>query len=91
LTVERGYQQGSIPWTGVTRLRVGGDVRRPWLIAWLDAPYQATLPAPKRRHHGGLRLYPIAHGATVNRRIRQVDELRAALNWYAPHLHDNSY
>ena len=86
LTIERGYKQASIPWSGVTRLRVGGDVRRPWLIAWLDAPYQSTLPAPRRRHHGGLRIYPIAHGATVNRRIRQVDELRAALNWYAGHL-----
>ncbi|MGY4771043.1 serine/threonine-protein kinase [Kribbella sp. CWNU-51] len=91
LTIERGYKQGTIPWNGVTRLRVGGDVRRPWLIAWLEAPYQSTLPAPKRRHHGGIRIYPIAHGATVNRRIRQVDELRAALNWYAGHLHDNSY
>ncbi|WP_405070572.1 serine/threonine protein kinase [Kribbella sp. NBC_01510] len=91
LRVERGYKQGMIPWDGVTRLRVGGDVRRPWLIAWLEAPYQSTLPAPKRRHHGGIRIYPIAHGATVNRRIRQVDELRAALNWYAGHLHDNSY
>ncbi|MEU4288837.1 serine/threonine-protein kinase [Kribbella sp. NPDC026596] len=91
LTVERGYKQASIPWSAVTRLRVGGDVRRPWLIAWLDTPYHSTLPAPRRRHHGGLRIYPIAHGATVNRRIRQVDELRAALNWYAGHLHDNSY
>ncbi|WP_329483586.1 serine/threonine protein kinase [Kribbella sp. NBC_01484] len=91
LRVERGYKQGMIPWDGVTRLRVGGDVRHPWLIAWLEAPYQSTLPAPKRRHHGGIRIYPIAHGATVNRRIRQVDELRAALNWYAGRLHDNSY
>jgi serine/threonine protein kinase len=91
LTIERGYKQGTIPWNGVTRLRVGGDIRRPWLIAWLEAPYQSTLPAPRRRHHGGLRIYPIAHGAAVNRRIRQVDELRAALNWYAGRLHDNSY
>jgi predicted Ser/Thr protein kinase len=91
LTIERSYTQGTIPWNGVTRLRVGGDVRRPWLIAWLEAPYQSALPAPRRRHHGGLRIYPIAHGATVNRRIRQVDELRAALNWYAGRLHDNSY
>ena len=36
LTVERGYKQATIPWSAVTRLRVGGDIRRPWLIAWLD-------------------------------------------------------
>ncbi len=91
LTIERGYKQATVPWSAITRLRVGGHVRRPWLIAWLEPPYVSTLPAPRRQHHGGLRIYPIAHGATVNRRIRQVDELRAALNWYAGRLHDNSY
>ena len=48
LTVERGYEQATVPWSGVTRLRVGGDVRRPWLIALLEPPYQDTLPAPRK-------------------------------------------
>jgi len=91
LTIRRGSRQATVPWTGVTRLRVGGPRKRPWLIAWLEPPYQFTLPAPGRRHHGGVRIYPIGHGATVNQRTRQVDELRAALNWYAGRLHDNSY
>jgi hypothetical protein len=91
LTIERGRRQGQVPWNGVTRLRVGGSQKRPWLIVWLEPPYQSALPAPGRRHHGGLRIYPIAHGRTSNRRIRQLDELRAALNWYAGGLHDNSY
>ncbi|MEU4192928.1 serine/threonine-protein kinase [Kribbella sp. NPDC026611] len=91
VTVERGYRSATIPWAGVTRLRVGGTARRPWLIAWLTPQYQSALPVSRRSHHGGRRLYPIGHGATGNSRVRQVDELRAALNWYAGYLHDNSY
>jgi hypothetical protein len=87
MTVRRGYQVATVPWTAVSRLRVGGDTRRPWLVAWVDPSYRL----PGRLHHGGRRIYPIGHGASVNKRIRQVDELRAALNWYAPHLHDNTY
>jgi hypothetical protein len=33
LTVERAYREATVPWSGVTRLRIVGDVRRPWLIA----------------------------------------------------------
>ena len=66
----QGYKQATVPWTAVNRLRVGGHVRRPWLIAWLEPSYDSTLPAPGRGHHGGVRIYPMAHGATVNRRIR---------------------
>lgn len=78
-----------VPWYGVTRLRVEGSAKRPWLIAWIEPPYQQQLPTA-RRHHGGLRVYPIAHGATHARRQTQANELRAALNWYAGRLHDNS-
>jgi serine/threonine protein kinase len=91
LTVNRAYREAIIPWYGVTRLHVGGDAKRPWLIAWLEPPYQNQLPVSHRRHHGGLRIYPIAHGATRTRRQTQVNELRAALNWYAGRIHDNSY
>lgn len=91
LTVIRAYREATIPWYGVSRLHVGGDSKRPWLIAWLEPPYQNQLPVSHRRHHGGLRIYPIAHGATHTHRRTQVNELRAALNWYAGHLHDNSY
>ncbi|WP_433164708.1 protein kinase domain-containing protein [Kribbella sp. CA-247076] len=89
LTITRAYQQATVPWSAVTRLRIVGDVRRPWLVAWLD--HGATLPAPGRRHHGGYKLYPVAHERPVKRRTQQLNELQAALNWYAGHLHDNSY
>ncbi|RZU13623.1 serine/threonine protein kinase [Kribbella rubisoli] len=91
LTINRAYREATIPWYGVTRLHVGGDSKRPWLIAWLEPQYQNQLPVSHRRHHGGLRIYPIAHGATHGRRQTQVNELRAALNWYAGRIHDNSY
>ena len=91
LTLTRGYHQAAVPWSAVTRIRIVGDVRRPWLVAWLDAQHQSTLPTPKRRHHGGQKIYPVAHERPVKRRNHQVNELQAALNWYAGHLHDNSY
>jgi len=91
LSLARGYQEASVPWSAVTRLRIVGDVRRPWLVAWLDAHHQATLPTTRRRHHGGHKIYPIAHERSVKRRAHQLNELQAALNWYAGHLHDSNY
>jgi hypothetical protein len=73
----------------VTRLRIVGDVRRPWLVAWLN--HDAALPTPARLHHGGRKLYPVAHGRSAKRRTQQLNELQAALNWYAGPLHDNNY
>jgi serine/threonine protein kinase len=90
LTITRAGREVTVPWYGVTRLRVEGDVKRPWLIAWLEPPYQHQLPTAGR-HHGGLRIYPIAHGARYKQRQARINELRAALNWYAGRLHDNSY
>lgn len=90
LTVNRRRRQATVPWHGVTRLRVGGDMKRPWLVAWLEPSYQNQLPV-SRHHHGGLRIYPIAHGGAQNSRRSQVNELRAALNWYAAHLHDKTF
>jgi hypothetical protein len=90
LTVTRRRRQATVPWSGATRLRIGGDMKRPWLDAWLESPHQNQLPIA-RRHNGGLRIYPIAHGASRNSRRTQVNELRAALNWYAARIHDTSY
>ncbi len=89
LAITRGYQQAAIPWSSVTRIRIVGDVRRPWLVAWLN--HEATLPTPTRLHHGGRKLYPVAHERPVKRRNHQLNELQAALNWYAGRLHDNNY
>jgi hypothetical protein len=91
LSVARGYQEGSVPWSAVTRLRIVGDIRRPWLVAWLDASHQDSLPVWRRRHHGGVPLYPIAHECSVKRRNHQLRELQAALHWYAGYLHDSNY
>ena len=89
LAITRGYQQAAIPWSSVTRIRIVGDIRRPWLVAWLN--HDVTLPTPARLHHGGRKLYPVAHERSGRRRTNQLNELQAALNWYAGHLHDRNY
>lgn len=91
LRVTRGRRTVSVPWSGVTRLRIVGDLPRPWLVAWFDSSYHADVPAPRRRHHGGYRIYPVGHERSSKRRQRQLRELRAALNWYAARLHDESH
>ena len=88
LAITRGYQQAAVPWSSVTRIRIVGDIRRPWLVAWLN--HEAALPTPTRLHHGGRKLYPVAHENAVRRRTNQLNELQAALNWYAGRLHDNT-
>jgi hypothetical protein len=90
VTVQRAGSQGTVPWNGVSRLRISGTRKRPWLIAWVEPPYQNLLPV-RRKHHGGLRVYPIAHSASQRRRQLQIDELHAALNWYAAASYDRSY
>ncbi|MEU8227078.1 serine/threonine-protein kinase [Kribbella sp. NPDC048915] len=90
VTVERAGRRATVPWYGVTRVRIGGERKRPWLVAWLEPQYQNQLPV-SRKHHGGLRLYPIGHGASEKRRRLQGNELHAALNWYAGPRYDRSY
>ncbi|HEY0618026.1 MAG TPA: hypothetical protein VGD15_10570, partial [Kribbella sp.] len=91
VTVTRGQRTAGVPWVAVTRLRIMGRVQKPWLVAWFDASDTGAVPAPRRRHHGGYRIYPVGHELTPKRRFSQLAELQAALNWYAGRLHDNNY
>ncbi|MGC4936385.1 protein kinase domain-containing protein [Kribbella sp. DT2] len=91
LTATRAGRTGFVPWAGVSRIRLVGHSRRVWLVVWLDPARAADLPASRRRFHGGHRVFPVAHGATSRRRLRQVGELRSALTWYAGRLFDENY
>ncbi|MEV6287151.1 serine/threonine-protein kinase [Kribbella sp. NPDC051770] len=91
LTATRSGRTGSVPWSAVSRIRLVGRPRRVWLVVWLDPARAAELPASPHRFHGGHRVFPVAHGATSRRRLRQIGELRAALNWYAGRLFDVNY
>jgi eukaryotic-like serine/threonine-protein kinase len=91
LTAIRAGRTGFIPWSGVSRIRLVGHSRRVWLVVWLDPARAADLPASPRRFHGGHRVFPVAHGATSRRRLRQIGELRSALTWYAGRLFDANH
>ncbi|TDO35849.1 serine/threonine protein kinase [Kribbella sp. VKM Ac-2527] len=89
LTITRGSRTGNVPWAAIARLRIAGDLRRPWLVIWFHAP-PGDLPVSRRRHHGAHRIYPVGHELSSSRRARLYAELRAALTWYAARLHDLS-
>ncbi len=91
LTTTRAGRTGFVPWAGVSRIRLVGHSRRVWLVVWLDPARAADLPASPRRFHGGHRVFPVAHGATSRRRLRQIGELRSALTWYAGRLFDENH
>jgi serine/threonine protein kinase len=91
LTTTRAGKTGFLPWAGVSRIRLVGHSRRVWLVVWLDPARAADLPASPRRFHGGHRVFPVAHGATSRRRLRQIGELRSALTWYAGRLFDENH
>ncbi|MDX8140991.1 serine/threonine-protein kinase [Lentzea sp. BCCO 10_0061] len=72
-------------WYELARVRVVPHKKRPWVVVWLKDP------APRRffgAHHGGVRVFPVAHERTRRRRERDVAELRAALAWYLPRSYD---
>ncbi len=72
-------------WYELARVRVVPHKKRPWVVLWLKDP------APRRffsGHHGGVRVFPIAHERSRRRRDREVAELRAALAWYLPRSYD---
>ncbi|GLZ28869.1 hypothetical protein Lesp02_10590 [Lentzea sp. NBRC 105346] len=72
-------------WYELARVRVVPHRRRPWLVVWLKEPVQRRF---FRAHHGGVRVYPVAHERSRRRRERDVAELRAALAWYLPRSYD---
>ncbi len=93
LVVSEGGQRSQLWWYSIARVRVVPHQTRPWLVVWLAegaAPPAQLGDRPFGRHHGGLRLFPIAHDEHPSLRDRHVEELRAALSWNLPHSYDPS-
>jgi hypothetical protein len=36
LNVKRGDSDLAVPWNAVSQIRIDGDVRQPWVVAWLE-------------------------------------------------------
>ncbi|UVS79888.1 serine/threonine-protein kinase [Actinokineospora sp. UTMC 2448] len=87
LSWRRGATVTTVKWPKVARVRIVGDKHRPWLVVWPRDP--SALPG-KPDHHGGYRVYPIAHEKQPRRRERELAELRAALAWYGRSAFDES-
>lgn len=82
LTLRRGDRELSVPWSAVGQIRIDGDARWPWVVAWLDPAHSpADVPAP-RRNDGAFKLFPIAHGRSVKQRWRELKDVRAAITGY---------
>jgi serine/threonine protein kinase len=87
LAWRRGATVTTLKWPRVARVRIVEDKDRPWLVVWPRDP--SSLPA-KPDHHGGYRVYPIAHGKGAKARAREIGELRAALQWYGRSAYDDT-
>ncbi|MFC5289657.1 protein kinase [Actinokineospora guangxiensis] len=87
LSWRRGATVTTLKWPRVARVRIVEDKDRPWLVVWPRDP--SSLPA-KPDHHGGYRVYPIAHGKAAKARAREIGELRAALQWYGRSAYDDT-
>ncbi|MDQ3403985.1 MAG: serine/threonine protein kinase [Actinomycetota bacterium] len=87
LAWRRGSNVTTLTWSKVARVRIVEDRNQPWLVVWPRDP--SALPG-KSDHHGGYRVYPIAHEQRATTRDREVRELRAALAWYGRSAYDPS-
>jgi hypothetical protein len=91
LTLRRGDRELTVPWTAVGQIRIDGDVRRPWVVAWLDPTQSPTDIPASRRRDGAYRLFPVAHGQSVKKRGRKLRELRAAIMGYGRRYLDETF
>ncbi|MGW5053578.1 serine/threonine-protein kinase [Actinokineospora sp. NPDC004072] len=87
LSWRRGATVTALKWPKIARVRIVADKNQPWLVVWPRDP--AALPG-KPDHHGGYRVYPIAHEKRTARRKREIAELRAALTWYGRSAFDET-
>ena len=87
LSWRRGATVSTMKWPRVARVRIVEDKNQPWLVVWPRDP--SALPG-KPDHHGGYRVYPIAHEKRSAARAREIAELRAALSWYGRSAYDGS-
>jgi hypothetical protein len=82
LTIHRGDRELSLPWDAIGQIRIEGDLRRPWVVAWLHPTQDRTEVPASRRRDGAYKLFPIGHGQSVKKRGQKVGELRAAIMGY---------
>ena len=91
LTVRRGDSELSVPWAAVGQIRIDGDFRWPWVVAWLDpAQTPADVPASRRRD-GAYKLFPVEHGQSVKKRGKKLIELRGAIMAYGRRYLDETF
>jgi hypothetical protein len=79
LTVKRGGHELTVPWAGVGHIRVGGDFRWPWVVAYLDPTLGPDQVPASRGRDGAYKLFPVGHGLSAKKRGRRLRELRAAI------------
>ncbi|MFI6680177.1 hypothetical protein [Kribbella sp. NPDC050470] len=82
LTVKRSGHELSVPWHAVGQIRIDGDLRRPWVVAWFDPGQEPSGVPAARRRDGAYLLFPVGHGQSVVRRGQKLRELRAAIIGY---------
>jgi hypothetical protein len=79
LTVKRGGQELTVPWAAAGHIRVGGDFRWPWVVAYLDPTVGPDQVPASRGRDGAYKLFPVGHGQSAKQRGRKLRELRAAI------------
>ena len=91
IAVRRDGRELTAAWTAVGQIRIDGDERRPWVVAWLDPALSPDdVPVP-RRSDGAYKLFPIAHGQPMKRRMAQLKELRGAITGYGRRYLDGGF
>ena len=79
VSIQRGGRELSLPWNAIGQIRIEGDLRRPWVVAWLHPLQDRTDVPASRRRDGAYKLLPIGHGQSVKQRGQTVGEHRAAI------------
>jgi hypothetical protein len=91
LAVKRGDRELTVPWAAVGEIRIDGDGRRPWVVAWLDPTLSPDQVPASRRRDNSYRLLPMAHGRSVKKRNQQIAEIRAAITGYGRRYLDPNF
>jgi eukaryotic-like serine/threonine-protein kinase len=78
-SVNRGGQELTVPWAAVGHIRVGGDFRWPWVVAYLDPTFGPDQVPAARGRDGAYKLFPVGHGLSAKKRGMKLRELRAAI------------
>jgi hypothetical protein len=90
LTVKRGGRELTVPWAAVGHIRVGGDFRWPWMVAYLDPTVSPEQVPASRGRDGAYKLFPVGHGLSAKKRGPKLRELRAAVMGYGRRFLDET-